>query len=157
MKLGLKRVGVKQIQKIALLRSWIVYFHKVTKNSASVAVYKSFIRVHHIIQVHWGLEFMSSKLAQTLYSDSIIERSKFWKFQFNSYFCSDFMTFWIFQVCLIFLIVFFQFREAIFRCFQIYKALKDIHLNICSGFYSKQFRTYSFGNMNFFYRYPKIL
>ena len=123
MKLGLKRVGVKQIQKIALLRSWIVYFHKVTKNSASVAVYKSFIRVHHIIQVHWGLEFMSSKLAQTLYSDSINERSKFWKFQFNSYFCSDFMTFWIFQGML-------NFSDCIFSIsgsnFQIFSNLQSL-------------------------------
>ena len=128
MKLGLKHVGVKQIQKIALLRIWIVYFHKVRKNSASVAVCKSFIRVHHIIQVHWGLEFMSSKLAQTLHSDSIIERSKFWKFQFNSYFCSDFMTFWIFQGMLNFSDCIFSISGSNFQMFSNLQSLERYSL-----------------------------
>ena len=34
-----------------------------------------------------------------------------------------------------------QFWEAIFRNSQIYKALKDIPLNICLDYYRKQFRT----------------
>ena len=45
-----------------------------------------------------GPEFISSKLAQAfIYSISIIERSKSWKFQLNCSFCSDFMAFRIFQ------------------------------------------------------------
>ena len=73
----------------------------------------------------------------------IIERSKYWKFQLSYPFCLDFMAFWIFHGMLNFSVYrdFLNFGKQLSEILKFYKALEDIPLNICSGYYRKQFRT----------------
>ena len=93
-------------------------------------------------------------LLKLLYSVSIIERSKFWKFQLNSSFSLDFMTFWIFQGMLNFSGYedFFNFGKQFWEILKFTRSLKiftKIYAQVTIGSSSEH------TNMNFLLRVSK--